>query len=92
MPYWTCGSGYIELAISRPDARSASHSGPCDDDVAELSRKPYIKRQLEACDAEKLVKTLSEYGAWDAEELADHDQNLQRILWLACGDIADGQV
>lgn len=25
----------------------------------------------------------------DAEELSDHDQNLQRILWIAAGDIAE---
>jgi large repetitive protein len=32
---------------------------------------------------------LDEYGAWDDKELRDHAQNLQRILWLACGDIVD---
>ena len=30
-----------------------------------------------------------EYGAWDDEERTDHDQNLQRILWLAAGDITE---
>jgi hypothetical protein len=32
---------------------------------------------------------LKEYGAWDRQELADHDQNLQRILWLAACDITE---
>jgi hypothetical protein len=36
-----------------------------------------------------LSAELKEYGAWDAEELADHEQNLQRILWLASGDITE---
>jgi hypothetical protein len=43
------------------------------------------------CRAE-LRRTLKEYGAWDATELADHDQNLQRILWLAAGDISDSNI
>lgn len=29
------------------------------------------------------------YGAWDEEQLKDHDENLTRILWLACGDILE---
>jgi hypothetical protein len=36
-----------------------------------------------------LSAELKEYGAWGAEELADHDQNLQRVLWLAAGDITE---
>ena len=25
----------------------------------------------------------------DAEELADHESNLDRLLWIACGDISE---
>lgn len=89
MPWWSTGSGRIELAISRPDARSGSHQGRCDDDVFALSRVPYIAKQLAKIDPELLADELSEWGVWDDEELADHEQNLQRILWLACGDIVE---
>lgn len=27
---------------------------------------------------------------WDEIELAYHAQNLQRLLWIACGDIVNG--
>ena len=32
------------------------------------------------------------YGAWDDEELADHDENLNRLVWLTgCGFNEDGE-
>ena len=35
------------------------------------------------------LNILSEYGAWDADELANHDDNLERIVWLAANDVAE---
>lgn len=87
--WFSTSSGRIELEITLPDAKSASHQGQCDDDVLELSKVPYIAEQLEKIDPKLLADELREYGAWDDEELADHAQNLQRILWLACGDIVE---
>lgn len=88
--YWTTGSGRIELNITKNDALCCSHPGPCDNDVMQLSDKPSIKRQLAKLSPELVASELKEYGAWDTDELADHSQNLQRLLWLACGDISDG--
>lgn len=79
----------IELQITKEQAKSASHQGQCDDDVKALSEVPAIRRQLNKIDAQELADALSEYGAWDETELKDHEQNLQRALWLACGDIVD---
>ena len=87
---WTSSSGRIELNITKRQAAGASHQGQCDGDVAELCRVPAIARQLRAIDPARLRDELSEYGAWDAVELADHAQNLQRLLWLAAGDINEG--
>jgi hypothetical protein len=44
---------------------------------------------LERIDPVALRKELAEYGAWDEQELADHEQNIQRILWIAAGDIVE---
>lgn len=87
--WWTCGGGYVELQMTLEQAQSCSHSGPCDGDVDMLSREPEIAAQLSKIDPDKLASTLREFGAWDDAELADHDQNLQRILWIACGDLVD---
>ena len=48
---------------------------------------PHIDAQLAEINPVILVDVLREYGAWDAEELADHEQNLQRLLWSLAGDI-----
>ncbi len=68
-----------------------SHQGACDDDIAALRQVPAIRRQLDKIKPETLQAELREYGAWDDAELADHDANLSRILWLLCGDIVEGQ-
>lgn len=87
--YFSTGSGRIGLNITRKDAEACTHPGPCDNDVAQLRQKPYIKRQLKNIQPEVLAGELKEYGAWDSEELANHEDNLDRIVWIACGDIAD---
>lgn len=76
---------YIEM--TKEQARSASHPGRCDADVAALARVPKIARQLAKLDPHTLAQELWEYGAWNDEELSDHNDNLQRILWIAAGDI-----
>jgi hypothetical protein len=81
--------GAICIAMTLDQARSASHQGQCDDDVLALSRVPEIARQLAEIDPATLRRELREYGAWDAAELADHEQNLQRFLWCAAGSISE---
>jgi len=87
MSWYTSSSGQIELQITRAQAAACSHPGPCDADVLELSRAPAIARQLRKIPADVLAAELREVGAWDSVELADHAQNLQRLLWISCGDI-----
>ena len=36
---------------------------------------------------EALRDELREYGAWDAEELSNHDENVRRMVWIAGGDV-----
>ena len=79
----------FEIELSPEDAASASHQGQCDDDVLALSQRPDIAAQLATINPTHLAAELQEYGAWDKEELADHTQNLQRILWIAAGNITE---
>ncbi len=87
--FWSGYSGRIELVISKEDSRSGYHRGECDADIQALSEAPYIQMQLEKLDPTVIASELKSYGAWDDEELKDHEQNIQRLLWLACGDIVD---
>lgn len=89
--WFSTSSGRIELKLTLAQAKGASHQGRCDDDVAALRQVAAVRRQLDKIDPALLRDELREYGAWDDEELADHDSNLSRILWLACGDIVEEQ-
>lgn len=51
---------------------------------------PSIEKQLNKLDPSLVAKELKEYGAWDSVELSDHSANLSRLLWIACGDIKEG--
>ncbi len=82
-------SGRIEIQMTLEQAQSASHQGQCDDDVRALSGALGIAEQLAALDPEVLRDELREHGAWEDEQLADHSENLQRILWLLAGDVVE---
>jgi hypothetical protein len=87
--YWTCGSGRVELEMTLEQARSASHSGQCYEDVKALMTIPKITRQLKKIDSSILAVELKAYGAWTPEELANHADNLERIVWIAACDISE---
>lgn len=90
--YWSSGCGRIELQLDLDDAAQGSHPGPCDADIAELRAVPYIAEQLAALDPALVSDILREYGAWDDAERAIHQDNLDRLLWIACGDLTDMEV
>lgn len=90
--WWTESLGRIELQITLKQAQACSHPGSCDNDVAALRQDPKIRRQLNKLKPGLVAECLSEYGAWEDDELADHEQNLNRLLWIACCDIAEEAV
>ncbi len=87
--WFSTSSGLIELELTQDDVATGYHTGACDNDIADLRRIPRIAAQLDAIDPALLRSELKEWGAWDDEQLADHDENQSRILWLACGDLFD---
>lgn len=56
-------------------------SGPADNAIKEILQHYNIE-----CDSEELKKFLKSYGAWDSEDLQDHDTNLSRLIWLSALD------
>ena len=79
----------LELQITKAQAAIGSHQGDCEEDVKYLRTFPALYRQLNKLDPQTVREELAEYGAWDETELSDHDENLTRLLWLACGNILD---
>ena len=82
---------YIQASLNIPKkvAKECSRSGSNDLSVDYYTKLPQYKRQLDKIDKEQLVKELLEYGAWDDNELSNHSDNLQRIFWIACGNICE---
>ena len=89
MPQWTDSHGCITLDIEQEDAESCSHPGECFSDVLALSKKLYIKQQVESIKPTVIATTLKGYGAWTDKELRDRRENIIRLLWLAAGDIVE---
>jgi hypothetical protein len=87
--YWSSGCGRIELHIRLDDAQACSHAGQCDSDVEWLRQQPYIIEQLSPISPELVTNILREYGAWDDVDLSDHEANLDRLVWIACCDLAE---
>ena len=88
--FWYAGSGRIELVFrTLDDAASCAHQGECLWDVQALMAEPYMAAQLEKIDPENLRAELGEYGAWNEDQLANHEDNLERLVWLAANDVAE---
>jgi len=79
----------FELELPEDVIKGCNHSGPCDYDIENCRLLPEVQTALNALDPEKVKNELWEYGAWDDIELSNHDENLNRILWIAAGDIQE---
>lgn len=82
----------FEISMTKAEAGAMSHQGPCDDDVDAHLSLPKFVRQFRKINPEDIRAELKGYGAWDKEELADDAQNQARILWIAAGDIKEGNI
>ena len=77
------------LNISKAVAEECSKSGNNEYSVNYYMNLPRYKKQLSKIDKEELKAELNDIGAWEDEDLENHNMNLQRIFWLACSDIID---
>jgi hypothetical protein len=90
--YWASFNRF-ELRLSGQCVLDCYHSGDCESDV--LHWVPKVRAQIEADNfrnaptPDAIRAELKEYGAWDAEELADDEQNFVRLVWCAAGNIAE---
>lgn len=81
--------GSVELPIEIIEM--CPQSGAADSAIAAMRKLPEVIAELSQIDPERLKKELKAYGGWDTEKLANHEDNLDRILWLACMDIREGR-
>jgi len=88
---WSSSSGRIELQITLDQAHAGHHQGQCLGDIQALILEPDISAQLRSLNPELIRSELQEYGNWSDLELMDHSSNLERLLWISCGDIVEEQ-
>lgn len=93
--YWASFNRF-ELRLPGQCVIDCSHSGPCDSDVEywaganwEGSKRIARIERPATVTPEALAAELKDYGAWDADELADDDQNWHRLIWIAACNIAE---
>lgn len=78
---------YGELKLPIDALNDCHHQGSCDEDCEYWVDKIDWDAQTMGSDAIRME--LSEYGAWDDEELANDDENKLRILWISAGNYHD---
>lgn len=88
---WSSSSGTIELEFTQEQLDILPTSGNAEDAVDYLVTKTDLSDQLHNIDPQDIRDELSEYGAWDEEELQDDEQNLHRLVWIAAMDIKEEQ-
>ena len=78
---------FNRFSVELPDdcVTDCGHQGQCDEDVSFWANK--LQCPIEPA---KLAAELKEYGAWDSEELSDHEANWRRIIWVSACDIREG--
>lgn len=86
---WNYSNYGNDLRLTRKDAEMFNGNGEQSQQVEMLLSKKYIQKQVNELNDENLVKELSEYGAWDSDELQDHNENIKRWLWISAHDILE---
>ena len=84
-----CNGNDIRIDMTEEVVNSMPRIGNCEEATLTISQLPEIKEQTDEWGKDNLREELMEYGAWDDEELKDHAQNIQRMLWMICGDLLD---
>lgn len=89
--YWASFNCF-ELRIPGEAVSEIAQPGPADEAVAYWAKRIEQGKDIYGrlrTTPEAIRSELSEYGAWDSEDLLDDDANWQRLVWIAACNIAD---
>jgi len=78
------GEPLVELTLDT--ALDCSQPGPADEAVADAVDFGEVNF---VASADEIRQFLAGYGSWNDEELADDQENLHRVLWVAACDIRE---
>lgn len=85
------GSGDIEIPITGKLLKEICTSGSNDAAVEKACKNRRVRKKLDQYTNEELAEELSDYGAWDKEELKDRKNNEARIVWVLAWDVFDSE-
>lgn len=77
------------LNITKAVANECSSSGNNEYSINHYMNLPKYKKQLSKLDKTEVRNELNDLGVWDDDELENHNDNLQRLFWISCGNITD---
>ena len=87
--YWyTSSSGHIEIQLPGDCLLSIAQPGDNEHDVMTWLGLDPVRSEINNLDPDDNRVELHEYGSWNDEELADHERNKMRFLWIAAHNIA----
>ena len=78
-----------EVSLPQSVIEICSSSGESIHDVRASLLRPEVKAELDKITSSDIAKELEDTGAWDEEELEDTQANLERFLWIICGNASD---
>jgi hypothetical protein len=85
--WYSSGCGRIAFQLSADCVADICQSGNNGPQVFFWRQQDDVAAILGAVPPDLLASELRGYGAWDDDELSDHEKNLDRLLWLAAWQI-----
>ena len=85
----TCGT--IEIPLTGEDINSICTSGPNDLAVEYVCSKPSLRNWMTQYSKELIREEVRDYGNWTEEELANDEDNIQRLVWILSWELSDSE-
>lgn len=87
---WIGGdNGDLELELTEEQFMSIPRGQDCSPEVKIIRQDPKVEEQLKRMSVESVKTYLFHFCCWEDDELNDHEENLDRLVWLACEDIRE---
>lgn len=74
----------LKLSLTKKDIDNCSHIGDCYEDVKQVIKKPYVKKQLKGFDRGTVIKELHDCGLWENEETNQNETLIKLVWFFAC--------
>jgi hypothetical protein len=89
---WSSGCGRIELPFFKKEYSTVPLIGHADDAVLALMKQPEIIKRFDKYDDDTIFKVVRPiFGDYEDDEIQDREDNIRRIIWIACCELQEGR-